>query len=145
MNKLKASFLFVAIALLSSVSSASAQSCYTTLNAANTYFDQSISYPAGATLNGPLSYQYSFPTNNRIKTGGISMFWRLSTDGATVQRAITTLPGYKSFTKTGEGTYLGKGSLSLNIPTTKGTYFLYYKFQTQRGDASTAIQRMSVY
>lgn len=143
MKSLKKIFLLLALTGLLA-SSASAQACYTTFSGANTYFDAQASYPANVAFTSPFVYSMTFPVNNRIKTGGITMHWRYSTDAVTVQRAITTIPGYKTFTKSGEGTASGKGNLYMNKFTKKGTYFISYKFATQRGDVLTAIYKITI-
>lgn len=147
MKKLRAinKILFVFaifVIFFTTISSASAQTCYSTFNGNNSYYDSSATYAVNTTIN-PLSYQMSFPVNNKIKTGGITMFWRYSTDAVTTQRAINTIPGYIGFTKTGEGTYQGRGNLNFRA-TTRATYFLYYKFQTLRGDTLTGVWRLVI-
>lgn len=140
----KALLLTAVFGLLSTttIKSAAAQTCYSNLNGSNTYYDGSASYKLNTTVS-PLSYTMSFPTTNKIKAGGITIFWRYSTDAATVKRAIGTLPGYKSFSKSGEGTYSGKGSLGF-LTSERKIYYFYYKFTTQRGDVLTGIWKVAV-
>lgn len=137
--------IFVVVALIGLfASTVSAQTCYTTFNGQNTYFDAAASYPVNVSFTSPFVYTMTMPTNNRIVAGGISMHWRYSTDAATVQRAINTIPGYSNFTKTGEGTAQGKGNLYMSKFTVRGTYFISYKFKTQRGDVLTAIYKITI-
>ena len=137
--------IFVVVALIGLfASNVSAQACYTTFNGNNAYFDAAASYPVNVSFTSPFTYTMTMPTNNRVVAGGISMHWRYSTDAVTVQRAINTIPGYKNFTKSGEGTNRGVGNLYMNKFTTKGTYFISYKFKTQRGDVLTAIYKITI-
>lgn len=158
----KIMFSLATFALFTSASSAFAVekiTCQSANNAlpnwTNTYYDRSVTYPRGATLinNGPISFEYRHQQSLRIKrptaTGagiipGVSMYWRLSTDDPTTRRAINTLPGYKRTAKVGEGTSVARGDLYLSIPNTKGTYFIYYKFITERCDVTTGVWKMIV-
>lgn len=145
MKNFKKIFVLIAIfGFLAAASSASAQACYSNFNGANSYYDAAYTYRVNTTFSGPFSYTMTTPTNNRIKIGGISMHWRYSTDAATVQRAITTLPSYSNFTKSGEGTSSGRGNLYFSKLTTRGIFYISYKFLTERGDVLTAINKITV-
>lgn len=144
MNKIKKFILLTAFfgLFLSINSQVYAQTCYSTFTGSNSYYDSSASYRLNTLIN-PLSYSMTFPINNKIKSGGITMHWRYSTDTSSTQRAISTIPGYRSFTKTGEGTNIGRGNLSF-LTTTKATYYISYKFSSQRGDVLSGIWRVVV-
>ncbi len=134
-------YLLLALLIISSPAKVLAQACYTTFSGQNNFIDAEFS----SKLNFTLTYfaVQTFSSNNKIKTGGITSFWRYSTDTATTQRAITTLPGYTSFTTQGALSNSGRGTLTFTARERK-IYFIYYKFQTERGDVITSTYKISI-
>ncbi len=133
------------------LAAAAASTCYANLTAAATDYDYTGNFirnpaiPPYHELRTSGAFQQNPRGLAKIKT--IDYFWRRSNEPTTTRTPITSFPGFVSQLKTGINTYVSQGGYIRFKPTTvaqKGTYYVYAKYATSRGDVITSIFKIVI-